>query len=36
MFYDGGYMMGGMHGLWWLFLGTRPQQLNAQGGHRGP
>lgn len=19
MFYDGGYTMGGMHGLWWLF-----------------
>ena len=19
MFYDGGYYMGGMHGLWWLF-----------------
>ena len=19
MTYDGGYMMGGMHGLWWLF-----------------
>jgi putative membrane protein len=19
MMYDGGYMMGGMHGLWWLF-----------------
>ncbi|MEO5882473.1 MAG: SHOCT domain-containing protein, partial [Caldimonas sp.] len=19
MFYDGGYAMGGMHGLWWLF-----------------
>ena len=19
MFYDGGYFMGGMHGLWWLF-----------------
>ena len=19
MAYDGGYMMGGMHGLWWLF-----------------
>ncbi|MEP7282773.1 MAG: SHOCT domain-containing protein [Rubrivivax sp.] len=19
MFYDGGYFMGGMHGLWWIF-----------------
>ena len=19
MFYDGGYFMGGMHGLWWVF-----------------
>ena len=19
MFYDGGYYMGGMHGLWWIF-----------------
>ncbi len=19
MFYDGGYIMGGMHGLWWIF-----------------
>ena len=19
MFYDGGYFMGGMHALWWLF-----------------
>jgi putative membrane protein len=19
MFYDGGYLMGGMHGLWWIF-----------------
>ncbi len=19
MFYDGGYAMGGMHGLWWIF-----------------
>ena len=19
MFYDGGYMVGGMHGLWWIF-----------------
>ena len=34
MFYDGGYMMGGMHGLWWLFWLTVIGVVLFSGGGR--